>query len=68
MPYKEPEIQSIAIWITGLDIFVSVVLPILIPVFVTFSYYMDSENSGIQLFTLKGISRKKLFYSKWIFM
>lgn len=67
LAYKEPGIQSIALWITGLDIFVSVVLPILIPVFVTFSYYMDSENSGIQLFTLKGISRKKLFYSKWIF-
>lgn len=65
--YKESSIQSTAIYITGLDIFVSVILPILIPVFITFSFYMDNENSGIQLFTLKGISIKKLFYSKWVF-
>lgn len=65
--YKEHSIQSIAIYITGLDIFVSVILPILIPVFITFSFYMDNENSGIQLFILKGISIKKVFYSKWIF-
>lgn len=65
--YKETSIQAIAIYITGLDIFVSVILPILIPVFITFSFYMDNENSGIQLFTLKSISLKKLFYSKWVF-
>ena len=65
--YKEPGIQSIALYITGLDIFVSVILPILISVVVTFSFYMDNENSGFQLFTINGISIKKLFYSKWLF-
>ena len=65
--WREFRIPSTAIWITGLDLFVSVVFPILLPVFVTFSCYVDRENNGIQLFTLKGISGKHLFYSKWIF-
>ncbi|WP_274420372.1 ABC transporter permease [Blautia sp. XA-2221] len=65
--WKESGIPSTAVWITGLDLFVSVVLPIMIPIFVTFSCYVDQENHGIKLFTLKGISGKKLFYSKWIF-
>ncbi len=65
--YKEPGIPSAALYITGLDIFVSVILPILIPVFIAFSFYMDNENSGFQLFTLKCLSARKLFCSKWIF-
>ncbi|EDT72742.1 ABC transporter permease [Clostridium perfringens] len=64
--YKETSIPSSALYVTGLDIFSSLIFPVMITILVSLSFYHDVENMGIQLFILKGISIRKIFYSKWI--
>lgn len=64
--YKESSIPSHILYVTGLDAFTSLILPVMITLFISLSFYFDQENDGTQSLILKGVTSQKLLTAKWL--
>lgn len=65
--YITKEIPSKALYATGLDLLSMLIFPVLIPMVISLSHYIDKENLGLQNLFLKGIDIKQFKLFRWLF-
>ena len=65
--YITKEIPSKALYATGLDLLSMLIFPVLIPMVISLSHYIDKENFGLQNLFLKGIDIKQFKLFRWLF-
>lgn len=61
--YTIKEIPAKVLFVTGLDLYSNLLLPVMIPVFLIISFYREIENTGFQNLTIKGISSQQIQWS-----
>ncbi|WP_237372957.1 ABC transporter permease [Streptococcus ruminantium] len=61
--YTIKEIPAKVLFVTGLDLYSNLLLPVMIPVFLIISIYREVENTAFQNLTIKGISSQQIQFS-----
>jgi hypothetical protein len=64
--FKTLEIPTKVLYVTGLDLFVGFIFPVIISATVSLSCWVDTENDGTLNLLLRRVTFKKIYISKWI--